>query len=265
MQGDPAGVAALACRRRRVPVGVRQRRPVVAAGGARTFTNRWSQSASAYQEVQNVSDPPHGDLPGQPLVGDVGDLRVHVLELGVRSERRPGLAASRSGPALEPMYRSGGRMPLVANEPHDRRTRSRRRSDRRGSRQAGERVVDAHRVERGAVDVTVVGHGRCTHRGSTAARRWLGAHRQMSPTTGGSAAGPCQPGRGYTISPLGRRPRAVRRTAGRRSRRRASPCRTVQVRPELQQLVEGQPSALPPPRPAVRVTRSSPVSQMTAS
>ena len=164
VQRDPARGAALAGLRRRVPIGVRQRRPVVTAGSARLHEQVVPLGFGVVRrpEGHRPTGCRHGDLAGEPLVGDVGDLRVHVLGPGVRIERTTRLVVPRRRPALELLV-------LVDRQDAARREERRppdgvAREDRivETPREARERVVHADRVERDASDVTVVGHGDVT-------------------------------------------------------------------------------------------------------
>ena len=118
--------------------------------GVRASTNRWSHSGSVSYDVQNVIDPPavrHRDLAGEPLVGHVGDLRVHVLRSGVRVERAARLVVPGGGPALELLELVGRQDPAGRDE---RRPPGRVPGEDgivEAPRQAGERVGDADGVE----------------------------------------------------------------------------------------------------------------------
>ena len=205
-------------------------------------------AASVSYDVQNVIDPPagrHGDLPGEPLVGDVGDLRVDVLVPGVRLERPARLVVPRRRPALELRE-------LVGRQ--DAAGRDERRPPERVAREDGiveapreprERVVDADGVERRSRRRARRWRRRGSRRGSTAARRWSCRRRRTSPTTAGSAAGRCPPAAGCRRSrPSGRRAGCRRRPGVLLAGGVAGDhhlAALVQVRAELEQLVEGQP------------------------
>ncbi len=230
VQRDPARGAALAGLRGRVPVGVRERRPVVTAGCARLDEEVVPLGLGVVRrpERQRPAAGRHGDLAGEPLVGHVGDLRVHVLRPGVRIERTARLVPPRGGPALE--LREAIRRQDAARRDERRPAGGVAGEDGivEAPRQPGERVVDAHRVERGAVDRDRRWGPPGSHPGSTGACRWCRHRRTRSRTGRGSVAGPCRPGAGCRRSrPWGRRAGARRCscTAGRRSRPRAAPCR----------------------------------------
>ena len=104
VQVTPAGRAALARRRGGVPVGVRQRRPVVAARGPRLDEHVVPVRLGVVRRPEGQRDGAgrrHRDLLGEPLVGHVRDLRVDVLVAVVRVERAARLVPAGRRPARE--------------------------------------------------------------------------------------------------------------------------------------------------------------------
>ena len=175
VQLEPARRAALARVLARVPVGIRQRRPVAAARRPRLDGEEVPVLLGVVRrpERQVAAAGRHRDLAREPLVGHVGDLRVHVLVARVRIERSAGLVPARRRPARELRV-------LVA--PAGGRWSSRTTSSCPGCsapsgplkppRQPVERVVDADDGERLVVRVdAVVDDLRSCRRTSTRARR----------------------------------------------------------------------------------------------
>ena len=271
VQVDPARGAALAGRRRRVPVGVRQRRPVVTAGRAGLHEQVVPLRLGVVRrpERHRPARRRHRDLTGEPLVGDVRDLRVDVLRAGVRVERTAGLVVPRRGPALELLELVGRQDAAGREERRPPEGVAREDGIVEAPREAGERVGDAQRVERCASGVTVVGHGDVA--AQVVLQHVLGwvttaertPQRQAAPrvdTCGRRVAGDLALGVVQLVAHGG----LVYCWPAESPAKSTLPPSFMYER-NCSISSRASRSALPPARPAMRVTRSLPVSQMTAS
>ena len=251
-----------------VPEGVRQRRPVVTAGSACLDEHMVPRRFGVVgrPERQRPTACRHSHLAGQPLVGDVGDLRVHVLGSGVRIERPARLGVPRRRPALELLVLVGGQDAAGREERRPPDGVTCEDGIVEAPREARERVVDSDRVERDAAGMTVVGHGNVAaqvvleHVVGRVATEERAEQRQAAPrvrTRGKRVAGDLTLG-------VVQLPAIVYCWPAESPARSTLPPSFMYERNSSSSSSASR-SALPPPRPAVRVTRSFPVSAMTAS
>ena len=180
----------------------------------------------------------------------------------------PGLSYRAAGQLSNCLNWSTGRMPLVARNDDLRNVLPAKIGIVEAPREARERVVDAHRVERGASDVTVVGHGNVAtqvvlqHVVGGVATEERAEQGQAAPrvrTRGRRVAGDLALGVVELV------PGGVVYCWPAESPARSTLPPSFMYERNSSSSSSASRSALPPARPAVRVTRSFPVSQMTAS